>query len=182
MARMTRRHAWLISGVVVFVAAGVWFFSSRGQDQLVFNLMNAFPTAKQQPPDVFSVLDATVAKTSQPAVFVAVPSRLTFQHIVMPENAWLRVSLGVKEEGWTMPGDGVSFSIVISDGKAPTSVLTREMNPFTVNADRSWHDELIDLSEFAGETVDVIFNTRAGSRNDTNGDLALWGSPRIVVR
>jgi hypothetical protein len=182
MAGMTRRHAWLIGGVVAFVAAGTWFFHSRSQDQPAFDLMTDFPNAKKQPPDVFSVIDATIAHTTRPAVFVAVPSRLTFQHVVMPENAWLRVSLGVKEEGWTIPGDGVTFSIVISDGKSPTSVLSRELNPFTVSADRGWRDELIDLSEFAGETVDVIFNTRAGSRNDANGDLALWGSPRVVIR
>jgi hypothetical protein len=60
--------------------------------------------------------------------------------------------------------------------------MNRELNPFAVSGDRGWHDELLDLSEFAGETVDVIFNTRTGPRNDTNGDLALWGSPRIVVR
>jgi hypothetical protein len=182
MARMTGRHAWLIGGVVAFVAAGFWFFGSRSQDHLIFDLMAEFPNAKKQPPDVFSVLDATIAKSTRPAVFVAVPSRLTFQRVVLPENAWLRVSLGVKEEGWTMPGDGVTFGIVISDGKSPVSVMNLELNPFTVSADRGWRDELLDLSEFAGETVDVIFNTRAGSRNDTNGDLALWGSPRIVVR
>jgi hypothetical protein len=182
MARMTRRHAWLIGGVVAFVAAGVWFFGSRSQDHLVFDLMTAFPDAKKQPPDVFSVLDATIAKTTRPAVFVAVPSRLTFQHVVVPENAWLRVSLGVKEEGWTTTGDGVTFNIIVSDGKSATSLMNRELNPFAVSGDRGWHDELLDLSEFAGETVDVIFNTRTGPRNDTNGDLALWGSPRIVVR
>src|SRR5262249_28074130 len=99
-----------------------------------------------------------------------------------PENGWLRVSLGIKPEGWTIAGDGVSFSIMVSDGKSPETVLSRDMNPYAVPADRAWRDELIDLTDYAGETVDIIFNTRAGPRNDTNGDLALWGAPRIVVR
>lgn len=182
MSGMTRRHAWLIAGVVVFVAAAAWFFGGRRQDQVVFDLMKEFPNAKKQPADAFSAIDATLSQTTKPSVFVAQPSRLTFQHVVIPENAWLKVSLGIKEEGWTIPGDGVTFFIIISDGKSPESLVTRELNPFGVSADRGWRDELLDLSEYAGETVDLIFNTRAGSRNDTNGDLALWGAPRIVVR
>lgn len=182
MTRMTRRHAWLIAGVVVFVAAGSWFFRSRGQDHLIVNLTEQFAAAKKQPrPDVFSVTDATLQSVTKPAASVAGSSRLTFQHIVVPENAWLRVSLGIKEEGWKTPGEGVLFFVLISDGHSAEQVLSRQMNPFAVAADRAWRDERIDLSEFAGETVDVILNTRTGS-TDPNGALALWGSPQIVVR
>ncbi len=44
---------------------------------------------------------------------------------------------------------------------------------------------MVDLSAYAGEEVDLIFNTYAqppGQRGDIRNDLAVWGAPEIVVR
>ena len=43
----------------------------------------------------------------------------------------------------------------------------------------------LDLSEYSGETVDLFLNTNNSppshpQRDDPNGDLAVWGDPRIV--
>src|SRR5579862_4860383 len=130
---MTRRHAWLVGLVAAFVAAATWFFMGRGHDQLAVDLMSEFPKAHKQPADdVFQTIDASVKGRSLPSIFVALPSRLTFSHVTIPDSAWLKVSLGVKEEGWTIRGDGVTFMIVISDGKRPEGLLTRDMNPYGV--------------------------------------------------
>jgi hypothetical protein len=43
----------------------------------------------------------------------------------------------------------------------------------------------VDVSAYGGEEVEVILNTRsgpAGKEGDIRNDLALWGSPEIVVR
>jgi hypothetical protein len=43
----------------------------------------------------------------------------------------------------------------------------------------------VDLSSYAGEEVELVFNTRAsltGQPEDLRGDLALWGDPEIVIR
>jgi hypothetical protein len=43
----------------------------------------------------------------------------------------------------------------------------------------------VDLSAYAGEEVDVIFNTNVsvpGKPDDGRGDTALFGTPEIVVR
>jgi hypothetical protein len=56
------------------------------------------------------------------------------------------------------------------------------VNPFANASDRKWNDISIDLAQYAGETVDVIFNTRSGTKDDRNGDFAVWGEPRIVVK
>src|SRR5579871_1597044 len=155
----------------------------RGHDELIVNFVDTLPTAKKQPNDaVFQRIDATIGSETKPAVFVTGPSRLTYAHVAIPEKAWLRVSLALKPEAWSMDGDGVTFFIIVSDGKNPESVLTRDIDPHSVSADRAWHDELIDLSDYGGETIDIIFNTRSGPRGDSKDDLALWGAPRLVVR
>jgi hypothetical protein len=102
--------------------------------------------------------------------------------VTVPDNGWLRVSLGILEQGWTMPGDGVLFSVGVSDGMAYDEMLSLTLNPFANASDRRWNDISLDLSPYAGETVDVIFNTRSGPQDDRNGDFAAWGEPRVVAQ
>jgi hypothetical protein len=43
----------------------------------------------------------------------------------------------------------------------------------------------VDLSAYAGEEIDLIFNTRTSpdtQGDDPRNDHALWGAPEIVVR
>ena len=65
-------------------------------------------------------------------------------------------------------------------------LLSLVVNPFGNPNDRKWQPLKIDLSAYAGKTVDLIFNTRSSPpdppRDDRNGDLPVWGDPRIVTR
>ncbi|MGV3772640.1 MAG: hypothetical protein ACO1QB_07045, partial [Verrucomicrobiales bacterium] len=64
--------------------------------------------------------------------------------------------------------DGVGFSIQI-DGKSIFQAKTRETR---------WHPFAVDLTEFAGKTVDLLLLTDA--LQNTAYDWALWGQPRIL--
>ena len=58
------------------------------------------------------------------------------------------------------------------------------MNPYGNPADRKWNEVLLDLSTYAGQTVHIVFKTNSSGpgKDDRNGDLAVWGEPRIVIR
>ena len=60
------------------------------------------------------------------------------------------------------------------------------VNPYGNPSDRGWQPLVLDLSPFAGENVDLVFNTYASpppnTERDRSGDAALWGAPRIVIR
>ena len=183
MTRMTSRRAGLIVGVAALVVAAGWWFTRAAPERVAIDLLKTYPGARRQPAErLFSVVDATVGGTAKSAIVTPDQSRITWPHVTIPEDGWLRVSLGIKENGWTTPGGGVQFFVIVSDGKTPEGVLTRQLNPFSVPSDRGWRDELVDLTSYGGATVDIIFNTRAGPRADTNEDLALWGAPQIVIR
>ena len=108
----------------------------------------------------------------------------------MPDGAWLKVSVGLKEEAWKTEGDGVYFFIGVSEGPKWDEVYQLVVNPFANASDRGWKDVTLDLSPYAGRTIDLIFNTRASPpatpgtppRNDERGDMPLWGEPRVVIR
>jgi len=180
---MNRNRLVLIVLVVLVVGIGGWLYLRSGRENVAADLIERFPNAKLRQPsaEVFSLVDAKINGESKRAIFTKDNSRIAWS-VTMPDNAWLKVSLGLLEDGWKVPGDGVEFMIGISDGKTYDDLLKLTMNPYNNPSDRRWNEMSFDLSQYAGETIDIIFNTRAGPKNDHNGDLAVWGSPRIIVR
>jgi hypothetical protein len=91
----------------------------------------------------------------------------------------------VKEEAWDKPGDGVLFRFGVSDGRQYDELLNQHVDPANNQADRQWIKQEIDLSAYAGQQMDLIFNTQDSlPRRPPNPahDFALWGEPAIVVK
>jgi hypothetical protein len=96
----------------------------------------------------------------------------------------------MKPQSWTMQGNGVIFQIGVSNGKTYEELLRLHVNPFTEPGDRQWKDLTLDLSPYSGQAVDLIFNNLSGPdppagqpfTDDRNGDLPLWGAPRVVTK
>ena len=184
-----KRPVWLIAlGVVVAAIVVFYFVRHNGRETVVTDLVAALPTAtdKRPTPDTFSMMDATIGGQQKRAIFVKGPSRLVYT-INVPENAQFKVSLGLLEDGWKTPGDGVLFRVLATPTNGnQDELLNLDINPYGNPSDRSWHDLSIDLSEYAGETIQLFLNTNSSPpsrppRDDRAGDLAVWGAPRIVT-
>ena len=175
-----------IVALVAALAAGC------GGERVVIDLVETFPSAKQQPrPDVFEIVQAKIKDDTRAAILAKDPSRITWR-IEVPQNARLQVAAAIREDAWATPGDGVMFEVRITytkAGQATNDQLTSFIvNPYGNPADRDWHNVTVDLSDHAGTAVELIFNTRSSwspqgaPKDDRNGDLALWGAPRITAR
>ena len=180
------RSLVLAVGVVAVLILGWWLFG-RGGGGGAIDLVERFGSAEKRPNDgVFAVGDVTLNGETKKAIAVA-PSagtRFTFKARI-PDNGWLRVSVGLKQEAWTQEGDGVRFRAIVSDGRASDELFVQDVNPFLNQTDRKWIPVMVDLSAYAGEEVDVMLNTNAstpGKPGDMRSDLAVWGAPEIVVR
>jgi hypothetical protein len=181
---MSRNRLLLIVAVVVLVGLGGWLYLRSSGENVAVDLIGQFPGAKKQPnAEAFALISAKINGESKRAIFTKdmAGTRLTW-HVTVPDRGWLKTGLGLTEEAWKMQGDGVLFSIGVSDGKTYDELLSLTVNPFSNASDRRWNEISLDLSQYAGETVDVIFNTRSGPKDDRNGDFAVWGDPRIIVR
>ena len=183
-----KRPVWLALGALIAIAV-VWFgLRSGGGDETAVDLIAQFPSAREKRPnpETFSVVDATLAGQQKKAILVKDPSRLVYG-LTVPENARLKLDLGILEAGWTVPGDGVLFRILLAPSNlAPEEILNMPINPYANPGDRKWHEVDLDLSEYAGETVELFFNTNSSlparpPKDDRNGDLAVWGAPRVVT-
>ena len=183
-----KRPALLLIGVVVILLLGWWLFRSGGGESVAVNFIDQFGTAKDKrpSPETFEIVQAKLGERTMPAIFAKGPSRLVYE-VTVPEKAELKFSLGVKEEGWKIEGDGVLFRVLLEAGGPPEEIMNVVVNPFGNPGDRSWHDMSLDLSEYAGEKVSLFFNTNSSPpgrppKDDRNGDFALWGAPRVVTQ
>jgi hypothetical protein len=183
------RSLFIAIGVVVVLMLGWWFLRRSGGAGAV-DLLTRFDAAEKRPagkPGLFSVEDVTINGETKRSITIAAGeagTRIIFKTRI-PDDGWLRVNLGLKPEAWTKEGDGVRFMVLVSDGRAADQLFTQDVNPFGNPADRKWTPVMVDLSAYAGEEVDVIFNTYASAPRGSGSmenDLAVWGAPEIVVR
>ena len=184
---MTRpvRAVLLSSGVLASTVA--WALWQPVDDRVVLDLVQELPRAKDRrpSPDTFSVVTAVLGTEPRRSIFTTTSSRITWD-VSVPERAWLKVSVGLKSEAWGVEGDGVLFAIGVSDpgGGRYVELFSRVVNPFFRQDERRWRDLSLDLSPYAGKTIELIFDAYASAAGAPNsaGDLALWGAPRIVAQ
>ncbi|MDP6761938.1 MAG: sulfatase-like hydrolase/transferase, partial [Planctomycetota bacterium] len=103
----------------------------------------------------------------------------------VPERAELRFGIGVEEPGWTVPGDGTRFEVLVGAGSAVHGVYSRHLHPAGSNSDRGWRDGAISLAPWEGREISIQLRTRASRPGaplrDAAGDLGVWSNPRVVV-
>jgi hypothetical protein len=179
---MKTNRAVLTAVVIVVVAVAGWWLFRRGNAERV-DLMAMYDQAKKVGGS-FSVADATLAGETKKAIVAPANGRVIF-HVRVPDDGWLKVSLGMKPEAWTVEGNGVYFYAGVSDGKSFEQLFNQTLNPFANASERRWVPVTVDLSAYAGEDVDLILNTVAsgpGGPPDDRGDMPLWGAPEVVRR
>jgi hypothetical protein len=176
---MKTNRAVLTALVLIVVFAAGWWVFHRGSSARL-DLISEFPQAKKAGGE-YTVLDASLAGESKQAIAAPPNGRLTF-HVRVPDDGWLRVSLGTKPESWDKDGNGVLFFAGVSDGRSFEKLFEQVLNPHANPSERKWIPVAVDLSAYAGEEIDVILNTRAspaGQPDDPRNDMPLWGAPSI---
>ena len=170
--------------IIALIAAGWWLFGRGGRSEAV-NLIEQFPQATKAPAQAkFDVADVDLAGESHKAIYAPAPTRITWR-VKVPDDAWLRVWVGMKPESWKDQNDGTYFLVGISDGKTFEPLFTQHVHPFTNQGDRKWIPVYVDLSAYAGEEMELHFNTRAGvdGRGANFANLhPVWGEPELVIR
>jgi hypothetical protein len=179
----------VLTAVVILVLAGAgWWMFRRGSAERI-DLLSRWETA-QKDGAPYSLVDATLAGETKKAILAPPNGRIHFK-VKVPEDGWLKVSLGMQPESWDKEGDGVYFFAGVSDGRSFEQLFTQTVNPFKNPSERRWIPVTVDLSAYAGEEMEIILNTRATGPNpppgtppggDSRNDLPLWGAPEIVRR
>src|SRR5713101_7918443 len=119
---MKMNRAVLIAAVIVVLAAAGWYMFRRGSAARIDLLA-------QKKGGTFALVDATLAGDTKKAIAAPPNGRIIF-HVRVPEDGWLKVSMGLKPEAWTIEGNGVYFYAGVSDGRAFEKLFEQTLNPF----------------------------------------------------
>src|SRR5918994_1160236 len=124
---MKSSRAVLTAVVILVVVAAGWFVFRRGSAEAV-DLLAQFDQAEKKG-GTFTVVDATLGSETKKAIAAPPNGRITFR-VRVPDDGWLKVSLGMKPESWTAEGNGVYFFAGVSDGRAFEKLFDQTLNPF----------------------------------------------------
>ena len=187
---MKGNRAVLTAVVLVLVIIAGWWLFRRGGGGERIDLIEQFPAAQKRGVSGGSAEVAEIDLNGDTKRAIAIPpgagnaSRLIWK-VRVPDDAWLRVALGMKPEAWAVEGDGVLFRVGVSDGRTYDELFTQHVNAFANQAERRWIPVMVDLAAYAGEEVEIIFNTNSSPKDrgdDPRNDHALWGEPEVFVR
>jgi len=153
------------------------------RERVAVSLLDQLDTARMESPAGmhvgFSRIEEVINGFSPPALFAHPPSRVTWKITVPAQKPIFKTNIALRPYVWEHRSDGVQFDVAVTDGLHETSV-SRFLNPGSRLNDRAWVELAVDLSEYAGRTVELSLATSAGPHGDVGWDWALWGDPRIV--
>ena len=152
--------------------------------------MAQFPSAEKRSNGslelVFAIQDVAIQGETRHSIYMHPTSRLIFAKQTVPDNGRLRAWIAVKEEAWTQDGsDGVLFRFGVADGRDYFELLNQHVDPRHQSGDRGWLAVDVDLSAYAGQQVDLVFNTNASLPKQGDNaafDFAVWGDPALIER
>ena len=184
---MKGNRAAITAVVAIALLAGGWWLFNRGEAAEPIDLLARFETAEKRPnPETFTLRDVDLAGQTRRAIAIEpLPASRLRWRVLVPDDAWISVAVGLLPEAWEKEGNGVLFRIGVSDGRTFEDLVTQHVNPFANKGDRRWIPVMIDLSAYAGEEIELNFNTNSSPKDhpeDPRNDLAVWGAPEIVVR
>ena len=181
-----KKQTWLLLALVVavgIVAAVLLLVRRAPPESAVIDLVERFPEAEKRTAagglhEAFNIEDVTIRGETKRSIFALPPSRIVWK-VDVPAGAVLETFFGMREDSWTVEGDGVTFRVGISDGQRFHDFVRRWLDPRHREEDRGWFPARVDLAPYAGRRVEVVFNTEPNF--NSVHDAAVWGTPRIVV-
>jgi hypothetical protein len=187
------RLVLLLVLVPLVVVAGVWvddFYSTNGAAsmEVIYNFVVQPDTASNSTlipeGEVVEVQEWTIENTSKRVLYqhpsLSAVNRISFPVMIEPGTV-LAFDLGMSPETWQQPGDGVIFNVFLESEQGILQLFSDYIDPKNKVNDRRWHPHTIDLSEYAGQEVSLIFETGTGPEGDYQYDWAGWGEPRLLV-
>ena len=177
----------LAAAAIVMTVVAVRGAGHNGEVVTAVDLVSEFDGALKRSAgpvhQTFQLLYLSIDRSWKRVIFAHPFSQITWKTRI-PPNGRLHTFVALMPSMWDLSTDGVVFRIGVSDGHGYTSLSARQVDPKHAPDDRRWIPVDLDLSNYAGRDVDMIFNTDfspPGSRPDPTADWAIWGEPQIVV-
>jgi hypothetical protein len=136
----------------------------------------------------WSIQDPITLQADKRAVLFEDPSgtgkKEIIYRITVPEGGALRFAIAISPEVWSPEkGNGAQFEVFVTPPGNPAAgkfIFSRYINPKLNPSDRRWRNFLVDLSPWAGQTINLSVISEQGPENDSTFDWAGWSDLQIV--
>ena len=156
---------------------------------VVIDLLQEEPAFGEVQTQVWTLEDPLNGQTDQRQVLFEHPTENAKAEIIfevdVPVDGALRFAISLSPEVWALDkGDGVNFQLFVREQDSSAGgkfIFNRYINPKVNPNDRRWLNFIVDLSAWAGRTIDLSFITEDGPVSDFNFDWAGWADPQIIT-
>ncbi|MFB0518638.1 MAG: sulfatase [Acidobacteriota bacterium] len=121
-------------------------------------------------------------------IILAIPPSEIEQTVDVPREAIFDFGYGILRNVWGSPGDGVQFSVRLTDpeGEAHT-LFSHYIDPKKLTQHRRWFDARVDLSPWGEKEVKLALQTEGSfpieppfsRKPDIRYDYAVWSDPTV---
>jgi len=170
------------------VTAGTWFLLWAAHPSLLpqevyYDLIaNRQVTQRLVDPALLKLEQWEILDQQRAVLFVhpATSGTVTLVYPIRVEpKTTFKAHLAVAPEAWTMPGDGVTFSLYVEDEAGMHFVSGHYVDPKHHQQDRQWVPMEANLSPYAGKVVRLVLAVSNGPAGDGRYDWSGWGEPRL---
>jgi hypothetical protein len=93
----------------------------------------------------------------------------------------LRFATAMDPQIWSPDkGDGVEYRVYVLSGQREDQVFSEYLDPKNNPNQRKWNEYSVDLSDYTGQNVTLVFSTLPGPGNNTAWDWSWWANPEIL--
>jgi|GEM_PF-445428 len=157
-------------------------------NEVFYRLLDHRPDVRDAPLPVNFRIGIAIGKETREVIWSEPPTQLAYRQVHLPVGAiHFRCQIAIHPHVWSEGNaDGAEFVLEIrpeSGDAAPTAsrrVWSATVDPFHRLEQQAWVPVDVDLSEFAGRTVDLILTNGAGPANNAYADWCLWADPELV--
>lgn len=158
------------------------FFSGN----VVYRLLDHWPEVVDAPTQVNFHADVGIGADHFETIWAVSPTTLVYRRIRLPQGfTHFQGRIAIHPLVWGN-SDGAEFALEVGPGDSGAAtagsrrVWSFNVDPLHRPEQRAWLPVDVDLSEFAGETVDLILKNGAGPANNDYADWCLWADPELV--
>ena len=174
--------------IALLVTYGHSLGATFATSPIFYRLLDHRPEVRGAPHPVNFHADVAIGKETTEVIWFEPPGLLTYRHVHLPPGMiHFRCRIAIHPHVWPEGNaDGAEFILEIqpNDGDAATRASRRvwsaAVDPFHRPADQTWVPVDVDLSEFAGRTVDLILTNGPGPANNAYADWCLWADPELM--
>lgn len=129
-------------------------------------------------PELLARVQFPAAPSSLPALLAVPDSEIAYRRLRIGPRTVLAVGTGILPETSDRPGGPVSFRVRAEDGGAARELLALSLDPTRPPDRRTVRTHLINLDEFAGHEIDLLFSTSARAGEESRA-WSCWIAPRL---